>query len=93
MENKSRLVLDYDLTIKNAHLLRESLTQSLAQYDQVTVIVNPPSIIDLSGMQLLLAARKQAGEMFKELRFQFNLPEEISDLLEKAGFRMDAINL
>jgi anti-anti-sigma regulatory factor len=90
MKNKFELVLDYDLTIKNAPLLRESLLKALELYKNLTVVVNPSSNIDLSGMQLLLAAKKQAVAAAGELTIHSMLSKEVNELLEKAGFQISA---
>lgn len=95
MKNKMEftLVLEEDLTIKTAPKLKESLVYVLTSYEAITIKVKPPSQLDLTAMQLLMSARRHAKKMGKKLEIDFELPEEVSEMLNKAGFKEVINNL
>lgn len=65
---RSRLTIEGEMTIHRARELRRILQEALAASDAIDVDLSRVSEIDSAGVQLIVAARKQAFTDGKEMR-------------------------
>lgn len=82
-----RLRLDGELTIYRAAELKEALMQPLAHAGVLEVDLSDVSEIDTAGLQLLILARRAAGERQGELRLSGHSAavQEVFELLRLCG--------
>ncbi len=71
-KNDDRVELNFegDLTIQQSQELKAVLTEQLNQNRQILINLENLKQIDLSGLQLLMAAGKSAASQNKELSFK-----------------------
>ena len=86
MKREFHIVFEEELSIKVAPKLKESLINALVEYEEIRIIVRPPSVLDLSCLQLLMAAQRQANILDRKLELELELPDSAAELLEQAGF-------
>ena len=84
MENESAVVhvnIKGELSIFTAATLRQELLDALESADEVDVDLSAVSEMDSAGMQLMVAAKREAAARNKTLRFEGHSPV-VFDLLE-----------
>lgn len=79
--------LSGELTIKRAVEFKKKLSDLLDRYNEVTLKAESISNIDLTGLQLIQAAKKTAAGKGKKLSLSVSLTEEIEILLDRAGVK------
>jgi anti-anti-sigma factor len=84
MENDSgvsRIEIKGELNIFTAAVLRQQLLDALDHEEDVEVDLSAVSEMDSAGMQLMVAAKREAGVRNKSLRFTGHSPA-VFDILE-----------
>lgn len=80
------ITISGDFTINNIVGLKQSIMEVLDNYDSIDLTVDNPANIDLTAVQLLISIQESASLSNKELNFRISVPEDLSKLLEHAGF-------
>jgi anti-anti-sigma regulatory factor len=84
--NRSRVMLSGELTIANAHELKTSLEHAIASYPSLCIQSDNNAIIDLTAIQLLVAAKNHAMSQGKQVSFDLRLTDDLNALMERSGF-------
>jgi anti-anti-sigma regulatory factor len=84
------LKLDASLTVERATPLRDEIVAALAGGDSVEIAFSSVEEIDLSCLQVLIAALLSAKKTGKELHFTGTLSQHVSERLKHCGFLGDA---
>lgn len=82
----------FPLTIENSRAARTRLLELCAGDSPIDVDLCSLTDIDLSGIQLLVAAIREAGLQGKEIRFTGDISPDVVAKLSLAGFGPDACN-
>jgi anti-anti-sigma regulatory factor len=77
-----------ELTIQNIAACKASVQNILGQVQQLLISHKEVTGMDISFLQLLLAADKSAAEHGKEICLQGGLPDCFLELLKKSGLLM-----
>ena len=80
-----KLELSGELTVKNAHEIRESLLKALQSFKQIEILIEQVEALDITLFQALEAARLSSLKLKKELTFIYKLSDEAQELVRKAG--------
>lgn len=83
------LALDSALTVRNAAALRQSILDALEEGDALSLDLAEGQAVDLCGVQLIEAARRQAQAVGKTLTLA-RPGEAFRPVLEAAGFLTQA---
>lgn len=84
-ELKQRVLLEGSLSLRQAQDVQKRLSDAIATVDSIEVDLNGIADIDVSLVQLLLAARKSAARRGKMLAF-VNMPHRLAEgFLTRAG--------
>ena len=88
-----RLALEGEMTIFTASALRERIAAALAAGDDIEIDLAQVSELDSAGVQLMLAARREADACGKTLRFAGHSPAVIAtlDLCDLVGHFGDPV--
>ena len=81
-----RLALDGSLTVRGIAAVRETVLEALAKHAAVEVDCSAADAIDLSLIQLLLAARRSAQAAGKSLSLATPADGKLRRALEQGGF-------
>ena len=81
------LTLKGDLTIFRAAAIRLLLKESLHVSDEVHVILQEVTRVDLSCLQLLCSAHRTAAAAGKIMTLETPVPDILRKLMHQAGFR------
>lgn len=84
-EEFKRVVLAGDLTIRTAKSLHGELLAALGQHDRLEIDCTDAAEVDLSFIQLLIAARKSAARAGKTLAVRHAPGGVVEDALRRAG--------
>lgn len=68
------VVVEGELTVFAVHLLKDSLLEALSKPGPLTVDLHGVSEVDGAGIQMLLAARREAAQRGTELTFAGHAP-------------------
>jgi ABC-type transporter Mla MlaB component len=82
---KDRLVLSGSLTVRDIQLVHARIAAALHQYPSVTLDCAAANAVDLSFIQLVLAARKSAAAAGKTLALARPAEGALRDALKLAG--------
>ncbi len=85
-ERAHSLQLTGELTLRQAGALHEQLSAAIAGYDQVDIDCAGISEIDISAVQLLVAAAKSAEAAGKSMSVRFPEGGALDTVLRRAGF-------
>jgi ABC-type transporter Mla MlaB component len=83
-----RLVLEGALTMRTAEALCTTLREAIAQHTGLAIDCTAATEVDLSCIQLLIAARTSALEADKIVAFAAPPDGVLLDTLTRAGFRV-----
>lgn len=91
----TRVDIEGELSIFTAASLRERLLEALREGAEVEVDLSNVAEIDTAGVQLMLAARREAGVRHASLRFVGHSPAVagVLDLFELSGDFGDSVPL
>lgn len=82
----ARLVLEGPLTVRTIASIRDSLLDAMASHDAVELDCAAAVSVDLSFVQLLLAARRSARQGGKQLRLAAPAEGVLRAALEQGAF-------
>ncbi len=80
-----------EVTLPNAEHVRETLQKSINTRNITIVDISRIEEMDLSGVQLLYAARRYAESKKKEFHLTGFLPEHLTEMLYRSGFVTEPI--
>lgn len=88
-----RMAIEGELTIFQAQALREQFLAALGQGDDIEVDLSQVSEMDSAGVQLMVAAKREATARDKTLRFTGHSPIVLDtlDLLDLSGHFGDPV--
>ena len=83
--NYERLVLDGALTLRNVDTIRENLLETVQQHQALEIDCSAATEIDLSFVQLVLAARASALSAGKMVALAHPASGMLRDVLQRGG--------
>ncbi len=86
MTKPMHVVIEGEMSVFTAAALREKLLHALAQRAEVEVDLDRVTEIDSAGLQLMLAARKEAAALGRQLRFTEG-SAAVREILDLCGMR------
>jgi anti-anti-sigma regulatory factor len=86
--NTGRLALDGALTIRTAEAVSAKLLEAVNQYSSLSVDCSDVTEVDLSFVQLLIAARVSARLLQKDVALSSRPEGVLLDALTRGGFRV-----
>lgn len=81
-----RVVFDGVQTVRNIQAAYDRLTEAIAEYQTIEVDCDGISELDLSLIQLLLAAKRSADKSGKSLSLAAPAAGKLRSALDRAGF-------
>jgi anti-anti-sigma factor len=91
MEQDLQVVsLEGDATIASLQATRERLTEALDNSAKVLVNLSHVSAVDLAGIQMLYAAKKEAEERGVQFHLTGTVSDAVREALEAGGFLKEA---
>lgn len=85
-ENKTKIVLEGELSIMYLQDLKDQFFRVLDEYDFVEIEVNKVTSIDISVLQLLCAAHRYACSKDKTLVLNKEISEDFKKAIVAGGF-------
>jgi anti-anti-sigma regulatory factor len=83
--NNTRLLLEGQLTIRNAHAIKRELLLALNSSQNLELVFRNMIKIDLAVLQLLIALQKSAARLEKTLSFDIELTDCIQSVMQNSG--------
>ena len=74
-----------DVSVMNIEPVYENIKEAFEKADIVNIIGDKIENIDLSVVQLLIAAKLQAKSEKKELKLNLSLPKDVEALITRTG--------
>lgn len=86
-EGKSavKVVIEGDLSIRNAQNLKEPLEAAFNKYDLFEVELQNITALDITSIQLMYSLKKAVRAKSKTMNLTLNVSEEIQNVLEYSG--------
>lgn len=82
----TRVLLEGQLIIRNAAEIREQLIAAIKNYENLELVLENVTRIDLSVLQLLVALKKSAANFSKKVSFRPELSGKMKAIVERSGF-------
>lgn len=86
---KKQLKFGGDLIINHIDKMAAEVKDALPQPADVTIVLDNPSNIDMTFIQLALAVRRSCAEASKDFDIKATVKDDLKDLLVKAGLDKD----
>ena len=80
-----RLLMEGQLTMKNAALVKKELTAALYGSENIELVVKNILKIDLTILQLLIGLQKSAARLGKNLTLDMELTDSIQAVIRSSG--------
>lgn len=80
-----QIIFEGDLSIQNAQLIKDKILDALETYENLKVVVQNMSDMDLSVFQILYAFKKSSEKNNKLTLFEFNIPETTKSIIKNSG--------
>lgn len=81
----AKIVLEGELTIRNAAAIREELLVELARFNAFHIQLHQVVDLDLAFVQLLLALRETAVTNDKKMTLELDISDDFNVLLKRSG--------
>ena len=81
-----KLTVNQDMTIINVVGLKEKFEKALNSASTIELTIKNAHVIDLAGLQLIYALKKEADKKNKELKINFELEEKLLRAINMSGF-------
>lgn len=81
-----KLTVNQDMTIINVVGLKEKFEKALNSASTIELTIKNVHVIDLAGLQLIYALKKEADKKNKELKINFELEEKLLRAINMSGF-------
>lgn len=75
--------------IEQAHSLKDELMQAFEQNSKILLDISQIDDIDITGIQLIIAAHKEAEKLGRQFFVIKNIPKQISDFIALTGVIID----
>ena len=82
----AKLTLNQDMTIINAGELKAKMEEALNSASSMDLTLKNVEVMDLAGLQLIYALKKEAEKQDKELNINFELEEKLLKTINITGF-------
>lgn len=79
------VLLEGQLVVRNAKKIKNELTAALTGSQNVVVALRHVAKMDLAVIQLLIALKKSAGKLGRNVSYDADLPEHIKSIMEHSG--------
>jgi len=76
-----------ELSIQHIHDIKKNLEEAMKGFKTIELLICDTSIIDLTILQYLLSLKKSENTLGKTFKIIFELEDDLSELLEHAGFK------
>jgi len=86
IKQTATITINQDMTIINANVLKEKMENALNSASTLNLKLKNIEVMDLAGIQLIYALKKEAVNQNKILRINFDLKAEVEELIRSAGF-------
>jgi ABC-type transporter Mla MlaB component len=86
MQSPEKVALSGLLTVGTVGAGRSALLAALERSDAITIEIAPTTAVDVSGLQLIDAARHYAVQLGKSVALAAPAGEKLRELLQTAGF-------
>lgn len=90
MKNKikqtARLTINQDMTMINAAGIKDKMEDALNSASTLNLILKNIEVIDLAGMQLIYAIKKEAENQNKNVKINFDVKADLVESIRLAGF-------
>ncbi len=86
---KRQLKFGGDLIINHIDKMAAEVKDALPQPTDVTIVLDNPSNIDMTFIQLALAVRRSCAEASKAFEIKATVKDDLKELLVKAGLDKD----
>lgn len=84
--NTIEISLSGDISLNRAEKIKESIDDVFPKYQHIEVSIDDVENFDLFSIQLLYSMKKTAAGQKKSIKYNINLPNEIIQLVNHAGF-------
>jgi anti-anti-sigma regulatory factor len=88
-KNKDKIALvqiEGELVLGNLDTIKKDMLETIKQYNRLHIEVKNVKAMDLTCIQLLCAVKKTLQDFGKYASFQIELPQELTLILNHAGF-------
>ena len=82
----AKLTLNQDMTIINAGELKAKMEEALNSASSLDLTLKNIEVMDLAGIQLIYALKKEAENQRKKLKINFDLKADLLETIRLAGF-------
>ena len=82
----AKLTISQDMTIINAGELKTKMEEALNSASALDITLKNIEVIDLAGIQLIHAFKKEVATQNKILKINFNLKADLLETVRLAGF-------
>ena len=82
----AKLTINQDMTIINAGALKAKMEEALNSASALDLTLKNFEVIDLAGIQLIHAVKKEAASQNKILKINFNLKADLLETVRLSGF-------
>ncbi len=80
-----RILLEGELLLKHLHDVVEEVKSAVTQYEDITVLLQNVTHIDLACIQLLFSIKQSAHKTNKKFACQVELPADAQNVLANSG--------
>lgn len=76
--------------IEEAHSLKDELLKAFQNSNGILLDISEVEDIDITGIQVIVAARKEAEKQGKQFYITGNVPESISEFISKSSITLNS---
>ena len=82
----AKLTIKQDMTISNAGALKAKMEEALNSAYSLDLTLKNIEVMDLAGIQLIYALKKEAENQSKKLKINFDLKTDLLENIRLSGF-------
>ncbi|MCK5278202.1 MAG: hypothetical protein KAK04_06685 [Cyclobacteriaceae bacterium] len=82
----AKLTINQDMTIINAGELKAKMEEALNSASSLDLTLKNIEVMDLAGIQLIYALKKEAENQIKKLKINFDLKTDLLENIRLSGF-------
>ena len=86
IKQTATMTINQDMTIINANVLKDKMENALNSASTLNLNLKNIEVMDLAGLQLIYALKKEAEKQSKELNINFELEEKLLKTINITGF-------
>lgn len=92
VDGKKQVRLTGSIIINHIEKVYDELKSQITPNDDVILLVENPENVDITFVQLVLSMKRAWKESGKSLKITTTLPDDLKNLLAKAGISIDTLN-